>query len=144
MTDVERGFSLHKSGERSVFALCSLTIFHSLDELTKTFLRTNRHAFVVLDDDKRLIGIVSLSDLRRVDEEQRAAGLSVGEIMTRSLITAFPDETLDVVLRRMGPGDLSRLPVVVRDDPTRLLGVLRRNDLVRAYSLALSREYDPG
>jgi CIC family chloride channel protein len=117
---------------------------NSLDELTKTFLRTNRHALVVLDDDKRLVGIVSLSDLRRVDEEQRSAGLAVGDIMTRSLITAFPDETLDVALRRMGPGDLSRLPVVVRGDPSRLVGVLRRNDLVRAYNLALSQEYDSG
>ena len=114
---------------------------NSLEELVKVFLRTNRVAFAVLDDDKRLVGIASLSDLRRVPEEQRA-GMCVGDIMTRSLITAFPDETLDVALRRMGPGDLSRLPVVVRDDPGRLVGVLRRNDLVRAYNLALTQERD--
>jgi CIC family chloride channel protein len=108
----------------------------SLDELKRVFLRTNRVALTVVDEDDRLVGIVSLSDLRPVTEAEQVEGKCVGDIMTRSVITAYPDETLDRVLRRMGPGDLSRLPVVLRDDRSRLVGVLRRNDLVRAYNLA--------
>jgi CIC family chloride channel protein len=63
----------------------------------------------------------------------------VADYMTPGIVTAFPDETLDTVLRRMGPRDLSRLPVVARDNRRRLLGVVRRNDVVRAYNLALAR-----
>ena len=55
---------------------------------------------------------------------------------SRNRALAAADNT---VLRRMGPRDISRLPVVSRDDPRRLLGVIRRNDLVRAYNLALVR-----
>ena len=63
-------------------------------------------------------------------------GLIVGPL----IVTAYPDEALDVALGLMGPHDLSRLPVVSRADPHRLLGVIRRNDLVRAYNLALTRK----
>jgi CIC family chloride channel protein len=112
----------------------------SLEEATRVFLSTNRVALTVLDEEERLIGIVSLSDLRHSAEDEGTEEKRVGDIMTRSLITAYPDETLDLILRRMGPGDLSRLPVVLREDPTRLVGVLRRNDLVRAYNLARTQE----
>jgi len=112
----------------------------SLEEATRVFLRTNRVALTVLDENDRLVGIISLSDLRHATETEGAEGKCVGGVMTRSLITAYPDETLDLILRRMGPGDLSRLPVVLREDPQRLVGVLRRNDLVRAYNLARTQE----
>lgn len=111
----------------------------TLEELTELFLRTNRHAFPVLDDEQRLCGIVSLSDLRAANHGS-SEEILVGEIMTRSVITAYPDETLDAVLARMGPKDLSRLPVVTREDPRRVLAVVRRNDIVRAYNLAVARE----
>ena len=55
------------------------------------------------------------------------------------MLTAYPDETLHDALRRMGPRDLSRLPVVTRENPRELLGVLRRNDVVRAYNLSQTR-----
>jgi len=117
-----------------------------LPELSVLFLRTNRHAFVVVDGEGSLCGIVSLSDLRKAEESEGADSeggdqpKSVADIMTTSVITAYPDETVDVVLKRMGPRDLSRLPVVTRQDPHRLVGVIRRNDMVRAYNIALARQ----
>jgi CIC family chloride channel protein len=109
-----------------------------LEELTQLFFRTNRHAFSVVDERGRLSGIVSMTDLRNAQGD--TSQMRVGDLMIRSVITAFPDETLDVVLRRMGPRDLSRLPVVSRDDPRLLIGDIRRNDVVRAYNLALTRQ----
>lgn len=113
-----------------------------LAELTDLFLRTNRHAFPVLEGDGRLCGIVSLSDLRKANSPDRSRDVCptcVGEIMTETVVTAVPDETLDIVLERMGPRDLSRLPVVSRNDPADLVGVVRRNDVIKAYNLALER-----
>jgi CIC family chloride channel protein len=92
----------------------------------------------VTDHEENLVGIVSLTDVRNATDKGDPRSLRVRDLMTRRLLTAFPDETLDTVLRRMGPRDLSRLPVVSREHPTRLLGVIRRNDIVRAYNLALT------
>jgi CIC family chloride channel protein len=63
----------------------------------------------------------------------------VGDIATQTVISVFPDETVGVALQRMAPRDLSRLPVVARDDPHKLVGVVRRNDIVRAYDLGSVR-----
>jgi len=111
-----------------------------LEGLDGFFLKANRNAFPVVDDGGALVGIVSLTDVRRALESRGDVGdLSVRDIMAKTLVTAYPDESLDAVLQRMAPRDLSRLPVVSRDDPDRLLGVIRRNDVVRAYNLGLAR-----
>jgi CIC family chloride channel protein len=111
-----------------------------LEGLDEFFLKANRNAFPVVDDGGKLIGIVSLTDVRRaLESRDDIRDLCVREIMTDTLVTAFPDESLNAVLQRMAPRDLSRLPVVSRDHPDRLLGVIRRNDVVRAYDLGLAR-----
>ncbi len=111
--------------------------------LAGEFIRTGRHGFPVLSSSGSLLGIVSLEDYRRatIGEKIPPEQLAVRDIATRDMVTVFPDETVGVALRRMAPRDLSRLPVVARDDPRRLVGVVRRNDIVRAYEIgALRRE----
>ena len=111
--------------------------------LAGEFLRTGRHGFPVLSDDGSLFGIVSLEDYRRatMGEDDSLEHLVVRDIATRDVVTIFPDESVGTALRRMAPRDLSRLPVVTREDQRRLLGVVRRNDIVRAYEVgALRRE----
>ncbi|MDX1389683.1 MAG: chloride channel protein, partial [Acidobacteriota bacterium] len=111
-----------------------------LEGLDGFFIKANRNAFPVVDSGGALVGIVSLTDVRRaLESNDDITALCVRDIMTSRLVTAHPDESLDVVLRRMAPRDLSRLPVVSRDDPGTLLGVIRRNDIVRAYDLGLAR-----
>jgi len=112
----------------------------SVSVLADLFLQTNQHAFAVLDDDGKLYGIVSLTDYRRVSmTDTPLEELTVKEIAAESLVTAFPDETLRVVMQRMAPRDLSRVPVVDREDQRKLLGVIRRNDIVRAYQTETAR-----
>jgi CBS domain-containing protein len=65
--------------------------------------------------------------------------LTVGQIASRDLVIAYPEETVDAVLRRMAPRDLSRLPVVDRENPRLLAGVIRRNDIVRAHEIGAMR-----
>jgi CIC family chloride channel protein len=115
-------------------------------EIGDLFLRSNAHAFLVLDRQGLLAGMVSLEDYRRASEGKVVLeDLTVGDIATRGLVLAYPRESMRTVLRKMAPRDLSRLPVVDPDDPRRLLGVVRRNDIVRAYELGtVRREARPG
>jgi CIC family chloride channel protein len=110
-------------------------------KLAGEFIRTGRHGFPVLLQDGSLCGMVSLEDYRRVAQEgtEPPENLRVGDIATCSIISMYPDETVGAAMRRMAPRDLSRLPVVARDDPRRLLGVVRRNDIVRAYEYGTLR-----
>jgi len=64
---------------------------------------------------------------------------TVGEACTRELEVAYPDETLSAALSRMSRRDIGRLPVVARDNPRKLVGVLRRADIIHAYDIAMTR-----
>jgi CIC family chloride channel protein len=108
--------------------------------LPDLFLQTNSHAFPVLDEEGSLVGMVSLRDYRRArGDDDVSPDLRVIDIATRAPIVAHPDETVRLALRRMAPRDLSQLPVVSRESPRSLLGIVRRNDVIRAYELGTVR-----
>ncbi|MGE5264250.1 MAG: TrkA C-terminal domain-containing protein, partial [Acidobacteriota bacterium] len=48
------------------------------------------------------------------------------------------DESLEEALAHLGAQDFAVIPVVDRREPRRLVGVLRRSDILRAYSRALA------
>ena len=48
----------------------------------------------------------------------------------------YADESLSQAVHKMGAQDAGQLPVVTRVDPGRVIGMLRREDVVRAYSHA--------
>lgn len=111
----------------------------SLAVVAEVFTRTRHHGLPVIDPAAELVGIITLQDLDRAQIEHAGEALTVGQICTRELLVAYPDETIGAALRRMGARDVGRLPVVARDQPRQLLGMLRRTDLVRAYDIALTR-----
>jgi CIC family chloride channel protein len=108
----------------------------SLTQLARMFQESSHHGFIVLDERDELYGVVTLSDLERALKAQQLNAV-VGDICTKSVLTAFPDETLEDALRHFGALDVGRIPVVDRTNPRRLCGILRRGDIVHAYSHVL-------
>jgi CIC family chloride channel protein len=113
----------------------------TLVELSEIFSKERHHGFPVLDERERLWGVVTVTDLERAIAANKSRRTPVTEIGTpyNQLIVAFPDDPVGVVLRRMSPRGLGRLPVVSRDDPHQLVGMVRRADVIRAYDVALAR-----
>ena len=93
-------------------------------------------ALVVVDPDGYLDGIVTIQDVEAALLDNKP-GARLAELASRPVVTAFPDEPLGQAVRRMGARDLGQLPVVARAEPRRVVGVLRRTDVVRAYSHAV-------
>lgn len=96
-------------------------------------LETGHQGFPVVDERGRVVGIITGHDimgaLRR--DREHARDWPVSAVMQRDLLVAHPDETLDVVWERMRGHGVGRLPVVSRQEPTRLLGILTKGDLIR-------------
>ncbi|MCL7451488.1 MAG: chloride channel protein [Anaerolineae bacterium] len=114
----------------------------SLVELERVFAESHHHGFPVLDEHGDLFGIVTLQDLGRAAERGPLEGRTVRDIATRSLLTALSDEPMWVALKRLGTRDVGRLPVVERDNPRHLVGLIRRSDIVRAYRVGIARRLD--
>lgn len=102
-------------------------------ELTNMLARSRHHGFPVVDKAGNLKGVVTVADIEarmtRVNQDLTAA-----DIATKKLITAYPDESLHDVMHKLGDSEVGRIPVIDRKDPSKLIGVLRRHDFVRAYN----------
>lgn len=103
-------------------------------EILEALMKASRHiGFPVVDSKGKLSGIVTLSDLRN-KVKPGEVGKKIGEIATREVEVAYPDETLDTALKRLASKQIGRLPVVDREDKTKLLGIITRSDIVNAYN----------
>lgn len=100
--------------------------------IERYFLPANRRAMPVVDGD-RLVGIVTLSDIREVPVEQRAT-TPVGQVMggREGLVTIGRRATLADALEALGRGDFEQVPVV---DDGALVGMLTRADVLRQFQL---------
>ncbi|HZC07616.1 MAG TPA: chloride channel protein [Ktedonobacterales bacterium] len=96
-------------------------------------------ALIVVNADGDLAGIVTRSDLRDRSPVEDGKSLTAGDVAVRRLVTAQPDETLRVAVRRMSRLGLRQLPVVPKDT-LRPAGLLRRSDILEAYGRALNEE----
>jgi CBS domain-containing protein len=143
---------------------------HPDDEVSEVLTRLARadfNGFPVVDDDERVVGIVTQHDLvhlfqpsdrtlwipvgfppfletleyaidlswDRLDTELdllKYADEPIREIMTDDVVTVGPDEEFDRILDLLADDDrdINRLPVV--DDDGRLLGIVARQDVLRA------------
>ncbi len=110
----------------------------NLTEAAEILARTRHHGLPVVDEIDNLTGILTVQDIESVDETRREA-TTVGQACTHELLVAYPGESLSSALQRMGHSDVGRLPVVDRNYPRKLLGMLRRADVIRAYDIALTR-----
>ncbi|MGE3821938.1 MAG: chloride channel protein [Isosphaeraceae bacterium] len=115
------------------------------DEILHLAAESTETIFPVVNDAGGLVGIFSLRDVR-----QALAGSHVGplvladDIATRPVATVNPGDDLHTALRRLTERNLDEIPVVSPDDPTRLLGLLSRRDLVAAYSEQIQKLRSPG
>jgi CBS domain-containing protein len=115
-------------------------------------LRDHRvSAFPVLDDDGKVIGVVSEADMLakealasepegmpgmiagmlRRKEHEKARGTTAGELMTSPPVTVTPDDTLERAARLMYTRKVKRLPVV--DANGHLVGIIGRADLLTVF-----------
>lgn len=103
-----------------------------IEEVAQEIHRTGHQGFPVLDQDGLLVGIITHSDVRRALREDKGSH-PVREVETQRLTVTEPTETLEQALEKMALAEVGHLPVVSEGDPRRLVGILSRGDIVRAY-----------
>ncbi len=95
--------------------------------------------FLVVDEQERFIGAVSLSQVRRLIFEGEDLKLIA---IARDLVdvtrpTVREDDDLDVAMRLFSRGTQDALAVVDATDPTRLVGIVRQRDVIAARNQAI-------
>ncbi|MFJ8578042.1 CBS domain-containing protein [Micromonospora sp. NPDC093277] len=119
-------------------------------QIVDVLIRRGISAVPVVDDFRRVLGVVSEADLlhkveragqfdeRRVFEGRRrrtarekAGALVAKDLMTAPAVTTYPQAALPAAARLMEREVVKRLPVL--DDLGRLVGIVTRSDLLRVH-----------
>ena len=79
---------------------------------------------VVIDENGKLRGIVTSWDITRAMAEGKKA---LADIESRDVITAKPDEPLEIASKRMAQHNISALPVI--DIEKKVLGIVTSEDV---------------
>jgi CBS domain-containing protein len=120
----------------------------SFKEMAALLRKYRVSAFPVLDDDQKVIGIVSEADLLAKEalnadrggpiaamvhhrELEKAGGVTAGDLMTSNVVTVKPDDTVEQAARLMYHLQVKRLPVV--DAGGHLVGIVSRVDLLTVF-----------
>jgi len=93
-------------------------------EVAKKLVEKGIDHLPVVDETKTLIGIVTSWDLARALASGKGR---LAEIMTKRVITALQNESVDVVARRMAKHNISGVPVV--DEENRVAGIVTTDDI---------------
>ncbi|MFQ5997959.1 MAG: chloride channel protein [Candidatus Bathyarchaeia archaeon] len=102
--------------------------------ISEYFWKYGHNGYPVMTEGT-LLGIITLSDVKQVAPGRRNE-TKIGEIATRKLIIAYPEDTVLDALEKMTHNDVGRLPVVQRSDQTKLVGIITRKDVIRAQRTA--------
>lgn len=111
----------------------------SVEELASyirpTSSQRHQRLYPVVEETGSLAGVVTKSNLQMLLEQSRdghGGDSQLSVIIEANPVVAYPDEPLRVVVYRMAETGLTRLPVVERVAPRKLLGMISLYDLLTA------------
>jgi H+/Cl- antiporter ClcA/predicted transcriptional regulator len=124
----------------------SLPAKTSLLASAQIFLAKNVRSALVMDDHQLIVGIVTIEDINRAlsNSPESAPELLpqnrlLSDICSQPIIYTHPEEIVANALAKMAGRGLHQLPVIVKEKPTEVVGVLDRENISMACSLAITR-----
>ncbi|HVO42086.1 MAG TPA: CBS domain-containing protein [Aggregatilineales bacterium] len=104
---------------------------HSLREASEIMAGKNIGALIVVDDSNAPVGIITERDIvRQVAKTTDAVGtLTVGDVMSRDLVIALPDDDIAYLGSTMTNKRIRHLPVM---QDGQLAGIVSIGDVVKA------------
>jgi CIC family chloride channel protein len=117
----------------------------SLGKLLPFVESSNDTFFPVVDYKGDLEGTISFQDLRNLITKRSLDDLIiVKDVVSSNPLTLFPDETLLNALQKFGLRDVEALPVVEKNNPRKLIGILKRGDVITYYNRKLIEKMSRG
>jgi H+/Cl- antiporter ClcA len=155
----QMGMNLEKQDERELLGQMSvaemmsnsyLALPNSLSivEAGQKIVHNKCHTALVMDEQQQLVGIVTLTDIKRnlLELQQQAVERSalstvqevqsqLQDICTSEVLYTYPEDSISYALERMGTRGLYLLPVVEPDNPRQVVGVISKEQIYVAEDL---------
>jgi CIC family chloride channel protein len=115
--------------------ISTLNETHSFTEVLNRILGRKDYYHYVVDKDEHLIGVISLDDIKGIMGEYCPDTLIIAtDMMNPPPQGVYSSTSLTECIRRFGARNVEELPVFAEDATQRILGVIRRQDIMGLYS----------
>ena len=109
----------------------------NLETVQDLMLEKQHFALPVLDNEDKLLGLITIKDLRKISKDARAQTL-VEQVYNPRCEVAYPEETIHELIERMQEKHISNLPVIQASGKRTLIGIISKTDLIKAYKQVVS------
>jgi CIC family chloride channel protein len=145
---IRRGVNIHEG--REVNIMKSLSVERAmtstietvpedmtLKELIRYTMGSKHSSFPVVDKQGLLTGILTFQDFKEIIYEECLDGIIAKDLAITKVITVTDQDNLDMALKKIGFKNIEQLPVVDKNNPRKIIGILSRRDIFAAYNKAL-------
>ena len=100
-------------------------------DIYKNFINGNYRSTPVIDDRRKLMGMITIEDIVEVSGEDR--GQPAKHLMKEMKAVTYPNETLSDALYKMATCNIECIPVLESSETERVIGQVMRLDIIKAF-----------
>nr|HQU74226.1 chloride channel protein [Calditrichia bacterium] len=144
---VRRGINIHEGRDLNVLRRIEVKQILSTDiatissrapfnEILALLIKSHHEECFVVDDNNELVGRLSMREVKEhLRDESYLSALVIAADLANPPVTAlFPRDNLDLVMHHFGRYNVDELPVVENRNCRRLVGSVRRQEVIDAYN----------
>ena len=148
IVDILQGLTVKDAIGSALTKFVTVPLGQPLNDIVHMITDTSQSCFPVVDGDGGYYGLFSLNDVRQFLYDSAFGELAVAQDLATTETRPLTLQTdLSSAIGRFASGRYEELPVVDADRPDRVIALLRRQDVIAAYSarlLAARREKQAG
>jgi CIC family chloride channel protein len=138
---IETGWELERSWMRAVpvrripwRSVPSIDAAAPLEELKRVYVSSGKGCVQVVDEEGDMVGIVTFDDLKEhLLVETEDSDVVAADVANRKVRTISESGSLLDAIRVLDRESFEQMPVVARDNPHKVLGILSRNAVFSTY-----------
>ena len=112
-----------------------------LVDMAEKISKSKYNSFPMLDSENKLSGIISFNDYSEAIFDEDLKNIVVAkDLASTDLVTVTSNDNLYTALEKISRKDFSTLPVVSPDDPSELVGIITRRDIIGTYEKAVVKK----
>ncbi len=110
------------------------------ENMLQCIIGSNQQDFPVVNKDGNLVGVISMTDLRTAMADVSLHPVLVArDIAVTGVVAVTMEDSLNSVLKLMAVLNVRELPVVSKEDPKKIISIVSRKDITRAYHKEMKR-----
>ena len=106
---------------------------------------SDRSCFPVMDNEDNLLGVITLQDIRMLYFERQLNYISsyipASDIADLNPLTISENATLEEAIQKFNLRDVEEIPVIVENNPKKVIGILEKHTVLAKYHTDLMNYY---